>query len=75
MILIIFQKIFSVIQKEKQFSLFDSFIRGCRLYIEIWTPKVRDDSLCLKCEDGNEHSNYAMAVMIRGRTGEHAPKN
>ena len=39
------------------------------------TPKVRDDSLCLKCEDGNEHSNYAMALMIGGRTGEHAPKN
>ena len=75
MLLIIFQKIFLVIQKEKQFSLFDSFIRGYCVCIEIWSPKVRDDSLCLKCEDGNEHSNYAMAVMIGGRTGEHAPKN
>ena len=49
-----------------QFS-FDSFIRGYNAYMEIWTLKVGDDSLYLKCEDGNEHNKYAVAVMIGGR--------
>ena len=35
--------------------------------MEIWTSKVGDDSLYLKCEDGNEHNKYAVAVMIGGR--------
>ena len=43
--------------------------------MEIQTPNVRDDSLHLKCEDGNEHDKYAAALMIGGRTGGHVPKN
>ena len=43
--------------------------------MEIWTPEVGLDSLCLKCEDGNVHNKYVMAVTIGGRTGGHAPKN
>ena len=57
--------------KEKQFS-FDSFIRGWHAYMEIWIPKP---SLFLKCEDGNEHSKYAVAVMVGGQTGGHVPKS
>ena len=49
------EEISLVIQKEKQFS-FDSFIRGYHAYMEIWTPKVGDDSLYLKCEDGKNIS-------------------
>ena len=37
--------------------------------MEIWTPKVRDDSLYLKCEDGNKHDKYVVAVIIGGQTG------
>ena len=61
------EEISLIIQKEKQFS-FDSFIRGYHLYMEIWTLKVGDQSLYLKCEDGNEHNKYAVAVIIGGRT-------
>ena len=43
--------------------------------MEIWTPNVGDDSLYLKCEDGNEHDKYAVALMIGGRTGGHVSKN
>ena len=43
--------------------------------MEIWTPKVEDDSLYLRCEDRNEHDEYAAAVMIEGQTGGHIPKN
>ena len=63
-----------VIFKKKQFS-FDSFIRGYQAYIEIWTPKVEDDILYLKCEDGNEQYKYAVTVMIGRCNGGHVPKN
>ena len=63
-----------VIRKEKQFS-FDSFIQGCHAYVEIWTPKVGDESLYLICKYSNEHNKYVVAVMIGGRTGGHVPKN
>ena len=43
--------------------------------MEIWTPQVGDDSLYLKCEDENKHGKYAVAVMIRGKTDGHIPKN
>ena len=45
--------------------------------MEIWTPEVEDDTLYLRCEDRNEHDEYeyAVAVMIRGQTGGHIPKN
>ena len=36
--------------------------------MEIWTPKVGDDSLYLKCEDENKHNKYAVALVIRGKT-------
>ena len=36
--------------------------------MEIWTPKVGDDSLYLKCEDENKHDKYAVALVIRGKT-------
>ena len=49
--------------------------RGYHPYVEIWTTEVGLDSLCLKCEDGNVHNKYVMAVTIGGRTGGHAPKN
>ena len=68
------EEISLVIQKEKQFSI-DSFIRGYHAYIEKWTAKVGDGSVCLKCEDGKEHNKYAAAVMIGGRIGSHVPKN
>ena len=29
----------------------------------------------LKCEDGNKHDKYAVAVMTGGRTGGHVPKS
>ena len=68
------EEISLVIQKENQFK-FDSLIRGCHAYIEIWTTKVGDDSLYLKFEDGDERNKYAVAVMIEGRTVECVPKN
>ena len=40
--------------------------------MEIWIPKR---SLYLKCENGNEHGKYAVAVMVGGQTGEHVPKS
>ena len=43
--------------------------------MEIWIPNVGDDSFHFKCEDGQEHNEYAVAVMIGGRTGGHFPKN
>ena len=43
--------------------------------MEIWTRKVGDDSLYLKCEDGNEHKKYAVTIMIGGRNGGHVLKN
>ena len=67
------EEISLVIQKGKQFS-FDSFIRGYHVYMEIWTPKVGDDSLYLKFEDDNEHNKYAVAVMIGRHRGEHVSK-
>ena len=68
------EEISLVIQKEKQFS-FDAFIQGYHVYMEIWTPKVGDDSLYLKCEEGYEHHKYALALMIGGHTGGHVPNN
>ena len=41
----------------------------------IWTPKVGDEGLYLKCEDDSERNKYAVAVMIGGCTGRHAPKS
>ena len=43
--------------------------------MEVWTPKVGDDSLFLKYEDDNEHDKYAVAVRIGERTDGHVPKN
>ena len=43
-------------------------------YMEIWTPKVEDDSFYLKCNGGNEHDKYVVAVMIGWRTGGYIPK-
>ena len=39
--------------------------------MEIWAPKVGDDSLHLECEDGNEDNKYDVAVMIGIPNGEH----
>ena len=39
--------------------------------METWAPKVGDDSLHLKCEDGNEDNKYAVTVMIGIPNGEH----
>ena len=51
---------------------FDSFSRRYCAYMKIWTPKVGDNNLYLKCY---EHNKYVAAVMIGGRTGGHVPKN
>ena len=59
---------------DEEFPL-DSFSRRYCAYMKIWTPKVGDNNLYLKCEDGNEHNKYVAAVMIGGRTGGHLPKN
>ena len=68
------EEITLIIKKGKQFS-FNSFIRGCHAYMEISTPKVGDDSLYLKCVDGNEHDKYPVAVIIEEQTGGHIPRN
>ena len=58
-----------IIEKKKQRKLsLISFIQGYHAYMEIWTPKVGDDSLYLKCEDENKHDKYAVALVIRGKT-------
>ena len=54
-------------KKRRKLSLI-SFIQGYHAYMEIWTPKVGDDSLYLKCEDENKHDKYAVALVIRGKT-------
>lgn len=61
---------------EKKIS-FDSFIRGHHASMEIWTPKVTDGSLYLKCENGNENDSdkYAVVLMTGGQTGCYIPKN
>ena len=40
-----------------------------------WAPKVEDDSLHLKCGDGNERDMYVVTVMIGGKTGGYFSKN
>ena len=35
--------------------------------MEIWTTKVGDASLYLKCEDENKHDRYSVALVIRGK--------
>ena len=55
-----------IIKKKRKLS-FISFIQGYHAYMEIWTTKVGDASLYLKCEDENKHDRYAVALVIRGK--------
>lgn len=60
--------------KQKQYDL-DSFVRGYHAYMEIWTPKVGDENICLKSENDNEHDKFAVAVLFEERVVGHVPKN
>lgn len=53
------------------------FIRGHHASMEMWTPKVTDDSLYLKCENGNENDSgkYAVVLMTGGQTVWYIAKN
>ena len=53
------------------------FIRGHHTSMEMWTPKVTDDSLYLKCENGNENDSgkYAVVLMTGGQTVWYIAKN
>ena len=39
-------------------------IQEYHAYMEMWIPKVGDDSFYLRCKDGNEHDKYVATGMI-----------
>ena len=56
-------------KKKSNFYLNPIFEDTVELWsLELWIPKVEDDSLYLKYKDRNEHNNYLVAVMIGGQT-------
>ena len=50
------------IGKESKFPS-DSYIRGYCPYLERYSPKIEDDSLYLKHEDGSKHDMYAVTEL------------
>ena len=63
-----------IIIKQKEYC-FESFVRGYHAYMDIWTPKVDDENLCLKPESDNEHDSFAVAVLLEGKVVGHVPMN
>ena len=57
------QEIEVILIKQKQYDL-DSFVRGYHAYMDIWTPKVGDENLCLKSENENPHDKFAVAILL-----------
>ena len=43
--------------------------------MDIWTPKVGDENVCLKSENENQHGKFAVAIVLEERIVEHVPKN
>ena len=57
------QEIEVILIKQKQYDL-DSFVRGYHAYMDIWTPKVGYENLCLKSENENPHDKFAVAILL-----------
>ena len=55
----------------------NSYARDYHVYMDIWKPLIRDDSLCCKREDDNIHNENAVAVIhsnhIGPRVAGHVP--
>ena len=68
------QEIELILIKQKQYDL-DFFVRGYHAYMDIWTPKVSDENVCLKSENENQHDKFAVAIVLEERIVEHVPEN
>ena len=69
------EKINIIVEKYHRFS-FNSFVPGYHAYMDVWTPKVGDENLCLETKDRNEYDKNAVAMINdRKKTGGHIPKN
>ena len=60
------QEIELILIKQKQYDL-DFFVRGYHAYMDIWTPKVSDENVCLKSENENQHGKFAVAIVLEER--------
>ena len=67
------EKVNIIVEKDHQFS-FNSFVRGCHAYMDVWTPNVGEETLYLEPEDGNEHDKNVVALIVDRKTGGHIPK-
>ena len=66
------QEIELILIKQKQYDL-DSFVWGYHDYMDIWKPKVRDKSFCLKSENENQHDKFSVAIVLEERIVGHVP--
>ena len=62
--------LWTVVEKYRRGNLFGYLYEYGDMDTKSWRWQ-----LAFKCEDGQEHNEYAVAVMIGGRTAGHFPKN
>ena len=68
------QEIELIIIKQKQYDL-HSFAQGYHAYMNMWTPKVRDENVCLKSENQNQHDKFTVAIVLEKRIVRYVTKN
>ena len=59
----------------EKYDVIEDCFGSLNAYMDIWTPKVGDENICLKLENDNEHDKFAVAVLFEERVVGHVPKN